>query len=284
MVISGVVSQLYDAKSRKEFFPMALVTFLFAINVFLSTSAPQLACKNPSWIVTSFLSEKELETLRGFATCSLSGGAFRQKATTSSFPWRWNGAATRVESTTLPHIDRQVDGSPHLGDTVLVFLNSNSDANFIMDNISVPVIAGNMVQFPSRITHHTDVRRGMVELLGPFSAENLESWHPCHSRRPPDRTQQNRGRSHRRCITERERTGHSRGFCDFVGLGRSGRTLLEAVVRKIYQCLSPTSMPSRRNPSLDESAIIDIVSTSLKMPKEGKDRGMVQAPVENHHY
>jgi hypothetical protein len=54
-----------------------------------------------------------------------------------------------------------------------VFLNTNQDAHFVHDDVSVPVVEGTLVHFNGAIPHHTIVNSGVVQLLGPIYSNDF---------------------------------------------------------------------------------------------------------------
>ena len=79
-----------------------------------------------------------------------------------------------IDATTDKHVDSYLvpDGERRLVENdkrvAFVFLNTNQDAHFVHDDVSVPVVEGTLVHFNGAIPHHTIVNSGVVRLLGPI--------------------------------------------------------------------------------------------------------------------
>ena len=81
-----------------------------------------------------------------------------------------------IRDTTRSHQDRFRDDTHGLveDDVVFIFLNTNTDATFVHGNDITTVEAGSMVRFRGDVPHHTVVKKGFVQLVGPFHAASLK--------------------------------------------------------------------------------------------------------------
>ena len=73
-----------------------------------------------------------------------------------------------LDGSTPDLVDHFPDGDQVHGDVGFVFLNDNPDAYFQHGRNRVSVKAGKLVTFNGNVTHNTVIRRGQVQLLGPF--------------------------------------------------------------------------------------------------------------------
>jgi hypothetical protein len=79
-----------------------------------------------------------------------------------------------IDATTDKHVDSYLvpDGERRLVENdkrvAFVFLNTNPNAHFVHDNVSVPVVEGTLVHFNGAVPHQTIVNSGVVRLLGPM--------------------------------------------------------------------------------------------------------------------
>jgi hypothetical protein len=84
-----------------------------------------------------------------------------------------------IGATTDKHVDSYLvpDGERRLVENdkrvAFVFLNTNPNAHFIHDNVSVPVVEGTLVHFNGAVPHQTIVNAGVVRLLGPIYSDNF---------------------------------------------------------------------------------------------------------------
>ena len=84
-----------------------------------------------------------------------------------------------IDATTDKHVDSYLvpDGERHLVENdkrvAFVFLNTNQDAHFVHDDVSVPVVEGTLVHFNGAIPHQTIVNSGVVQLLGPIYSNDF---------------------------------------------------------------------------------------------------------------
>jgi len=54
------------------------------------------------------------------------------------------------------------------GVAAFIFMNSNPNAYFDYGGTSIPIIKGNLVSFDGNVPHNTVIKKGSVEILGPW--------------------------------------------------------------------------------------------------------------------
>jgi hypothetical protein len=84
-----------------------------------------------------------------------------------------------IDATTDKHVDNYLvpDGEHCLVENdkrvAFVFLNTNPNAHFLHDDVSVPVVEGTLVHFNGAVPHQTIVNSGVVRLLGPIYSNDF---------------------------------------------------------------------------------------------------------------
>jgi hypothetical protein len=74
-------------------------------------------------------------------------------------------------STSIPDGERRlVENDKRVA---FVFLNTNPNAHFIHDNVSIPVVEGTLVHFNGAVPHQTIFNAGVVRLLGPIYSNDF---------------------------------------------------------------------------------------------------------------
>lgn len=71
----------------------------------------------------------------------------------------------KMFASTPRHKDHDVSGE---GVAAFIFMNSNPNAYFDYGDTSVPIIKGNLVSFDGNVPHNTVIKKGSVEILGPW--------------------------------------------------------------------------------------------------------------------
>jgi len=84
------------------------------------------------------------------------------------------GLVKTMSMTTEPHVDAYTESGDAVVDEFVsfIFLNTNPDAEFVHGDQSVPVEAGKLVTFPGDEAHNTVIRRGLVQIAGPFASSS----------------------------------------------------------------------------------------------------------------
>lgn len=127
-------------------------------------------------------------------TLKSAAGFFPEPPTTSSEEEWHSVLTTYLRSTSNYHIDHKANRGP-MGDcdTVVadgmvgfVALETNKNAYFDHQDMSVPIQAGTFVRFMGNSPHRTVVNKGHVHLLGPFELKSFVGVTcPCPPTSPP---------------------------------------------------------------------------------------------------
>jgi len=99
--------------------------------------------------------------------------------------YRRSIAVTKIMGDTEPHVDYHYSNADSIGTEAVedkvafIFLETNSDAKFVLGTTEIPAEAGKLVAFDGNLRHSTKVARGTLSIAGPFHLRTLSFVGPC---------------------------------------------------------------------------------------------------------
>eukprot|EP00561_Arcocellulus_cornucervis_P004696 CAMPEP_0185812438 /NCGR_PEP_ID=MMETSP1322-20130828/9342_1 /TAXON_ID=265543 /ORGANISM="Minutocellus polymorphus, Strain RCC2270" /LENGTH=342 /DNA_ID=CAMNT_0028508975 /DNA_START=129 /DNA_END=1157 /DNA_ORIENTATION=+ len=99
--------------------------------------------------------------------------------------YRRSIAVTKIMGDTEPHVDYHYSNADSIGTEAVedkvafIFLETNSDAKFVLGTTEIPAEAGKLVAFDGNLRHSTKVPRGTLSIAGPFHLRTLSFVGPC---------------------------------------------------------------------------------------------------------